>query len=106
MEGKSEQEEMAALLDTVRQNPPAEIAGKKVVLYEDYLTATATAITGDRLQIDLPKENVLKFILEDESWIANRPSGTEPKCKYYFGVTGDSGSESAVKIEQLQLHFV
>ncbi|OBW58431.1 hypothetical protein A9986_05710 [Solibacillus silvestris] len=67
---------MAALLDTVCQNPPAEIAGKKVVLFEDYLTATATAITGDKLPIDLPKENVLKFILEDESWIAIRPSGT------------------------------
>ena len=56
---------MAALLDTVRQNFPAEIAGKKVVLYEDYLTASATAITGDKLPIDLPKENVLEFILED-----------------------------------------
>lgn len=46
---------MAALLDTVRQNPPAENAGKKVVLYEDYLTATATAITGGKLSIDIPE---------------------------------------------------
>lgn len=105
-EGKSGQEEMAALLNTVRQNPPTEIAGKKVVLFEDYLTATATAITGDKLPIDLPKENVLKFILEDESWIAIRPSGTEPKCKYYFGVTGESAGESAERLEQLKLHFV
>ncbi len=105
-EGKSGQEEMAALLDTVRQNPPAEIAGKKVVLYEDYLTATATAITGDKLPIDLPKENVLKFILEDESWIAIRPSGTEPKCKYYFGVKGESASQALEQLEQLKLSFI
>ncbi|MER2120648.1 MAG: phospho-sugar mutase [Solibacillus sp.] len=104
--GKSGQEEMALLLDTVRQNPPAEIAGKKVVLYEDYLTATATAITGDKLPIDLPKENVLKFILEDESWIAIRPSGTEPKCKYYFGVTGESASQASERLEQLKLSFI
>ena len=52
-----------------KPTPRAEIAGKKIVLYEDYLTA----ITGDKLPIDLPKENVLKFILEDESWIAIRP---------------------------------
>ncbi|OBW58425.1 phosphoglucomutase [Solibacillus silvestris] len=105
-EGKSGQEEMAALLDTVRQNPSVEIAGKKVVLYEDYLTATATAIMGDKLPIDLPKENVLKFILEDESWIAIRPSGTEPKCKYYFGVTGESASQAAERLEQLKLSFI
>lgn len=105
-EGKLGQEEMAAQLDTIRQNPPAEIAGKKVVLYEDYLTATATAITGEKLPIDLPKENVLKFILEDESWIAIRPSGTEPKCKYYFGVTGESESELLEQMEQLKIHFV
>lgn len=105
-EGKSGQEEMTALLDTVRENPPAEIVGKIVVLFEDYLTGTVTAITGDQLMIDLPKENVLKFILEDESWIAIRPSGTEPKCKYYFGVTGESAGESAEGLEQLKLYFV
>ncbi|MER2030852.1 MAG: phospho-sugar mutase [Solibacillus sp.] len=105
-EGKSGQEEMAVLLEMVRQNPPAEIAGEKVVLYEDYLTATATAITGDKLPIDLPKENVLKFILEDESWIAIRPSGTEPKCKYYFGVTGESASQASERLEQLKLSFI
>lgn len=105
-EGKSGQGEMAMLLDTVRQNPPAEIAGKKVVLYEDYLTATATTITGDKLPIDLPKENVLKFKLEDESWIAIRPSGTEPKCKYYFGVTGESANQASERLEQLKLSFI
>lgn len=105
-EGKSGQGEMPMLLDTVRQNPPAEIEGKKVVLYEDYLTATATTITGDKLPIDLPKENVLKFKLEDESWIAIRPSGTEPKCKYYFGVTGESANQASERLEQLKLSFI
>lgn len=105
-EGKSGQEELAVLLDTVRQDPPAEIAGKKFVLYEDYLTATATAITGDKLPIDLPKENVLKFILDDDSWIAIRPSGTEPKCKYYFGVAGHSSSQASERLEQLKLSFI
>lgn len=103
-EGKSGQGQMAALLDTIRLNPPTEIAGKKVVIIEDYLTTMATAITGNRLTIDLPKENVLKYILEDESWIAIRPSGTEPKCKYYFGVTGESASQASERLEQLKLY--
>ncbi|QDQ01324.1 hypothetical protein FOH38_13110 [Lysinibacillus fusiformis] len=54
----------------------------------------------------LPKENVLKYVLEDDSWVAIRPSGTEPKCKFYFGVVGETEEEAREKLKRLQAAFV
>jgi phosphoglucomutase len=85
--GKSGQEKMQQLLDAYRNNPLTEIAGVEVKCIEDYLTSTATFSDGTTAVLDLPKENVLKYILQDNSWIAIRPSGTEPKCKFYIGTT-------------------
>lgn len=85
-EGKDGQEQMKAILNNYRLNTPKEIAEIAVVRVEDYLTGMATLKDGSTEPIVLPKENVLKFVLEDESWITIRPSGTEPKCKFYFGV--------------------
>lgn len=104
-EGKSGQEQMAALLDRYRQNPPTEISGIAVAVVEDYLTSTATTSSNEKITLHLPKENVLKFILEDGSWIAIRPSGTEPKCKYYIGVTGESAQIATQRLQQLKKHF-
>lgn len=104
-EGKLGQEQMMQLIDSIRQNPPTEISGIAVTLVEDYLTGFATAASGETRMLDLPKENVLKFILEDGSWIAIRPSGTEPKCKYYFGVTGESAGKAAERLELLKKNF-
>lgn len=89
-EGKDGQEKMKAILNNYRLNMPKEISGVAVVRIEDYLTGIATLYDGTTEPIVLPKENVLKFVLEDNSWIAIRPSGTEPKCKFYFGVVRDT----------------
>ncbi|WP_404427724.1 phospho-sugar mutase [Ureibacillus chungkukjangi] len=89
-EGKDGQEEMQAILSRFRENIPISIAGIPVIRVEDYLTGEASLADGSKEEILLPKENVLKFVLENGSWIAIRPSGTEPKCKYYFGVVADT----------------
>ena len=77
------------------QNALCEIGGVKVVLSEDY----ATSERSDGTTIDLPKSNVLKYYLEDGSWIAARPSGTEPKCKFYFSIKGTDAKDAADKTE-------
>lgn len=104
-EGKSGQEQMAALLDAYRMNPPTHISGIAVAHVEDYLTGIATVANGEQLVLQLPKENVLKFVLEDGSWIAIRPSGTEPKCKFYIGVTANSELKANDKLQQLKNNF-
>ncbi|MBD8032557.1 phospho-sugar mutase [Solibacillus sp. Sa1YVA6] len=93
-EGKDGQDQMKAILNNYRLNTPQEIAGLVVVRVEDYLTGIATLDDGTTEPIVLPKENVLKFLLEDDSWIAIRPSGTEPKCKFYFGVVRETEEQA------------
>lgn len=101
-EGKDGQEQMKAILNNYRENVPTEIAGISVVRVEDYLTGAATLADGTKQDIQLPKENVLKFVLEDHSWITIRPSGTEPKCKFYFGVAANSKELAEQQIEYLK----
>ncbi|ATP39039.1 phosphoglucomutase [Solibacillus sp. R5-41] len=105
-EGKQGQEQMKVILNNFRQQPPVEIAGFGVARLEDYLVGEVTHADGYKTMITLPKENVLKFMLEDGSWIAIRPSGTEPKCKFYFGVKGDSAQQAIDKIEQLKVSIL
>ncbi|MFJ7736025.1 phospho-sugar mutase [Lysinibacillus sp. NPDC097287] len=104
-EGKNGQEEMKAILDNLRQDAPESIAGIAVERYEDYLTGIAILADGTTEEIVLPKENVLKFVLTDGSWIAIRPSGTEPKCKFYFGVIGETAEAASEKLERMQVAF-
>ncbi|WP_068986189.1 phospho-sugar mutase [Lysinibacillus xylanilyticus] len=105
-EGKNGQDEMKAILDNLRRNVPESIADLAVKRFEDYLTGLTTLADGTTESIVLPKENVLKYILEDNSWVAIRPSGTEPKCKFYFGVVGETEEEAKEKLKQLQAVFV
>ncbi|MGE7128821.1 phospho-sugar mutase [Lysinibacillus xylanilyticus] len=105
-EGISGQKEMLALLQNLRENRIFDIAGQKVMLIEDYLTQQAFHQDGSISSIKLPKENVLKFILEDQSWIAIRPSGTEPKCKFYFGTVASTREQAQQKLQQLQVAFM
>lgn len=78
---------MSDIMEKFRKSDISEIAGSKVIskmdVQEGIITYTDCARTE---KIDLPKSNVLKFNLENNSWIAIRPSGTEPKIKFYFGV--------------------
>lgn len=79
--------EIAQMMANDRANPPKEIAGKKVVTMHDYeLQQTTDLASGAITPIAIPKSNVLQYILEDGSKISARPSGTEPKIKYYFSV--------------------
>ncbi|WP_431029119.1 hypothetical protein [Lysinibacillus sp. LZ02] len=96
---------MQAILNSYREQLPTEIAGVTVVRVEDYLTGVATRSDGHTETILLPKENVLKFILEDHSWVTIRPSGTEPKCKFYFGVVKPSKAQADKAINRLKGYF-
>lgn len=85
--GMNGQKEIAAMMESYRQQPPATIDGAKVVELLDYdLQTGKNLITGESWKIELPKSNVLQFITEDGSKISARPSGTEPKIKFYFSV--------------------
>jgi phosphoglucomutase len=88
--GMSGQAEIKAMMEGYRANPPKVIAGSKVMLMNDYELRQATDIpSGKVTPIDLPKSDVLQFFLEDGSKISMRPSGTEPKIKFYFSVRSD-----------------
>lgn len=103
LKGKDGQEEIANIIAQFRNDPPKEMAGVQVLTVEDYQTSKRiNYLTGEETIISLPKSNVLKFYLEDGSWFCLRPSGTEPKAKFYFGVKGDTLVESETMIENLQ----
>ncbi|MBR7167461.1 MAG: phospho-sugar mutase [Bacteroidales bacterium] len=90
--GKSGNEEIKQMMVDYRSNPPKEIAGSKVVCIKDYQLQTSTNLqTGAVEAINLPKSNVLQFFTADGSKVSVRPSGTEPKIKFYFGVKGELG---------------
>ena len=85
--GMNGSKEIADMMQGYRDNPPKEIAGSRVAELLDYQLQVKTNIqTGVTEKIDLPKSNVLQFMTEDGSKISARPSGTEPKIKFYFGV--------------------
>ena len=85
--GKEGQEEIARMMENYRQNPPQSLGGSEVVKIYDYLNKTVKDARGNNLDtIQLPKSNVLQFVTADGSKITVRPSGTEPKIKFYFSV--------------------
>lgn len=85
--GMNGQQEIAKMMEGYRVNPPATINGSKVATLLDYeLQVGKNLLTGETWKINLPKSNVLQFITEDGSKISARPSGTEPKIKFYFSV--------------------
>ncbi|RPJ96836.1 phospho-sugar mutase [Rummeliibacillus sp. TYF005] len=103
--GQSGQQHITTIMEYLRHQSPKNIAGINVNCVEDYLTGKANFAEGHSEDLTLPKENVLKFKLEDESWIAIRPSGTEPKCKYYFGVVGETAEIADKKLLAIQEAF-
>jgi phosphoglucomutase len=91
--GMDGQAQIAAMMEAYRSNPPKSINGSPVVQLLDYeLSKGTNPQNGDSWAIDLPKSNVLQFILEDGSIISARPSGTEPKIKFYFSVNAKLNS--------------
>lgn len=98
--------EINALLEGLRKQPLREIAGIPVVSIEDYETQKRVLVDlGTNEKLTLPQSNVLKYFLKDGSWVCVRPSGTEPKVKYYFGVTAATEQESDEKLEMLKEAF-
>ncbi|QWG47195.1 phospho-sugar mutase [Bacillus mycoides] len=99
LKGKDGAEQIQKMMATFRANPPKEVAGLTVVAVEDYKESIITTLQdGNKEEIHLPKSNVLKYQLADGSWFCLRPSGTEPKIKFYFGVQDDSLQNSEQKL--------
>ncbi|MCI9423768.1 MAG: phospho-sugar mutase [Dorea sp.] len=90
------------ILETLRKNPPAEVGGYKVVKARDYQAETIKDIaTGEVTGTGLPKSNVLYYDLTDDAWLCVRPSGTEPKVKFYYGIKGSSLADADEKSAKL-----
>ncbi|MFD2629285.1 phospho-sugar mutase [Oceanobacillus kapialis] len=105
LKGKAGTEKIASIMEAFRSEPLESIATYQVEKVEDYLTGERK-ILGELEEktetIELPKENMLKFILPNDSWVTLRPSGTEPKIKCYYGVCTDSKEESKRKLAVLK----
>ena len=90
------------IMNSLRQNPPAEFAGHKVTAVRDYKADTITDVaTGAVKPTGLPNSNVLYYELTDDAWVCVRPSGTEPKVKFYYGVKGTSLEDADKKSETM-----
>ena len=90
------------ILETLRKNPPAEIAGYKVLKARDYKKDTVQDMeTGEVTTTGLPNSNVLYYDMPDGTWLCVRPSGTEPKVKFYYGVKGTSLEDADKKSEEM-----
>ena len=99
-------EKIKSIMDKLRSNPPTELAGLKVKEFRDYKeNVVKDLITGETRETGLPNSNVLYFDLENSSWCCVRPSGTEPKIKFYCGVCSDSAEKSQEKLEALKEHW-
>lgn len=91
------------MMSEQRKNPPKELGGLKVRAVRDYKTnVRKDLLTGEEEPTGLPASNVLYYELEDHAWCCVRPSGTEPKIKFYFGVKGNSLEDAEVKLEALK----
>ena len=90
-------------MSEARSNPPKTLGGLKVLAVRDYKQDSRTDLTsGETTPTGLPESNVLYYELENNAWCCVRPSGTEPKIKYYFGVKGASLEDAAMKLEALK----
>ncbi|MEY8506634.1 phospho-sugar mutase [Lachnospiraceae bacterium 42-17] len=90
-------EKIQEILEAFRKNPPSEVGGYQVLRARDYQSGIIKNVkTGEETQTGLPASNVLYYDLEDDAWLCVRPSGTEPKVKFYYGIKGSS-LEDAIK---------
>ena len=92
-----------SMMSRARSNPPKTLGGLKVLAVRDYKEdIRKDLVTGETAPTGLPSSNVLYYELENNAWCCVRPSGTEPKIKYYFGVKGSSLEDAAQKLETLK----
>lgn len=93
---------IAGLMKKFREESPEAFAGHKVVALEDFSKGTKTLADGTVEEMDIPNSNVLRYVLDDETWIAIRPSGTEPKLKYYVGTAAATDEEASAKLAEFE----
>lgn len=105
LKGKEGAEKIQRILASFRAESLDKLGSLSVAITEDYLTGTRSNGQYEET-IKLPKSNVLKYIFEDGSWVCLRPSGTEPKVKFYFGVTSDSLEKSKAKLNAIETDFM
>ena len=95
-------EQIKAIMAKFRDNGPKEFNATAISVTEDFKAQTATAADGTVTNLTTPPSDVLKYTLADGSWIAVRPSGTEPKIKFYIAVVGESNEDSQAKIANIE----
>ncbi|WP_079507796.1 phospho-sugar mutase [Mesobacillus jeotgali] len=106
LKGKEGAELIQKTLGVFRKEPLKQLGALKVTSVEDYLTGIRVNSGNEEEKIKLPSSNVIKYYLEDGSWMCLRPSGTEPKIKFYFGVNDQSLKDSQQKLKQLEQDFM
>ena len=103
LKGKEGIEKIGSIMETIRENPLTQVGDYPVVTFRDYKTDKMLDVASGKVTpTGLPSSNVLYFDLPDGAWICLRPSGTEPKLKYYFGIKGDSLADADVKLNGLK----
>lgn len=94
--------QIAAMMDKIRQNPPKKLGSFEVLSFRDYEKDTVWDLkNGNVVPTGLPKSNVLYFDLNDDAWVCVRPSGTEPKIKFYIGVKGTDAADADAKLAEV-----
>ncbi|MBE5880980.1 MAG: phospho-sugar mutase [Lachnospiraceae bacterium] len=103
MKGVTGAQAIKDIMAALRANPMKELAGLKVLKVRDYdVNVVTDMVTGEKSETGLPKSNVLYFDLENDSWCCARPSGTEPKIKFYMGIKGESLADADEKLAALK----
>ncbi|MFA5301575.1 MAG: phospho-sugar mutase [Bacteroidales bacterium] len=100
LKGKDGMEQIRSILACFRENPPSRLLGSEVVLFHDYKKRETVDLVSDlRYEINLPGSDVLQFVCADNTVVTIRPSGTEPKIKYYYGVRTELPSEDQYEVK-------
>ena len=103
LEGAEGAQKIKDMMERIRTNPPKQVGEYRVLKFRDYLYGTIKDFVSEKIyEENLPKSNVLYFELENDFWVAIRPSGTEPKIKFYMGVKGESLENAETLVEGLK----
>ena len=102
LKGQEGAKKIQSMMEQIRMNVPKTVGGLKVMKFRDYREdMVKDCVTGETASTGLPKSNVLYFELEDDAWCCIRPSGTEPKIKFYIGIKGRNNEDAVEKLESL-----
>ena len=102
LEGADGAQRIKNMMENVRNNPPKAIGKYKILKFRDYLNGTIKDYNTEEInKVELPKSNVLYFELENDFWCCMRPSGTEPKIKFYMGATGENIEDAKNKVNEV-----